>query len=447
VSSPGLRLGRAVALAAAGAGALAGCAVDDADGSLDVAVLPRVVLDGTVELSDRSGGRVLIEEVVAHAPRALLQSAVAGDRGDVVVDERAPLLFHYQLSARTGFGADVGGERVWSMPASGGLLSVDFAPSADDVDGVDGLRGHTAIVRGTIAIETTASLASGFGDGADALHGDADVSDADVSDADPDGAPARPGDVSGADVSDADPDGAPAHPGDASDADASDVDVSDADPDGAPAHPGDASDPDASDADVSDADPDGAPAHPGDVSDADVSDADPDGAPAHPGDVSDADVSDADPDGAPAHPGDGVRDADPDGAPARPSTRTAEKTVGGYARAVVRVPFSLVLDGSFERSVILDAEDVGSVGVDEVLPIDLHLAAGELLDGEGLRTLEAVAVDALAHGEQEATVRVSARSTAAVVGVDVKSTIQRPHRPVRSGGSRIDVSGGRFREK
>ncbi len=392
VSSSGLRLGRAVALTGTvlgaalgavfgGAGLLAGCGVDNADVAIDVAVLPRVLLDGTIELSDRSGGRVLIEDVVAHAPRARLQSAVAGDEGDVVVDEHDPLVFHYELAARTGFGADAGGERIWSVPSTGGLLSFDFAPwRADDVDvAVEGLRGHTAVVRGSIAVDTLEPLAAGFGDEAG------------------DGA-----------VADADPDGAPAHPGD---------DVSDADPDGAPAHPGN---------DVSDADPDGAPAHPGN------------------------DVSDADPDGAPAHPGDDVSDADPDGAPARPTTsKTA--TVQGFRRSVVRVPFTLVLDGSFERSVVLEADDVAGVGADECLPIDLHLAAGELLDGAGLTALEQLAATALARGEPEATMHVSARTAAAVVGVEVKSTVRRPQRPIHAGGhaggSRIDVSGAHVPSK
>ena len=433
VSSTGLRLGRAVALTGAllgaGAGVLAGCGVDNADVELDVAVLPRVLLDGTIELSDRSGGRVLIEDVVAHAPRARLQSVVAGDEGDVVVDERDPLVFHYELAARTGFG-DADGERVWSMPASGGLLSVDFAPwraGEGDAD-VDGLRGHTAVVRGSIAIDTREPLASGFGD--------AGGGDGAVSDADPDGAPAQPGDVG-----DADPDGAPAQPGETSEADGS---VCDADPDGAPAHPVD---------DVADADPDGAPAHPvddvadADVSDADVSDADPDGAPAHPVD----DVADADPDGAPAHPGEGVADADvadadPDGAPARPTT-SKKMTAEGFRRSVVRVPFTLVLDGAFERSVVLEGDDVVGVGANEVLPIDLHLAAGELLDGDGLKTLEGLAATALAHGDPEATMHFSARTTAAVVGVEVKATMSRPRRPIHAGGSRIDVSGSRLRQK
>jgi hypothetical protein len=401
--------------------ALTSCGVDDVVDTIDVAVLPRVVLDGTVELSDRSGGRVLIEEVVAHAPRARLQAwrsaeaaAVDRDGGDVVVADNDPLLFHYELAERTGFGADIGGERVWAMPSSGAQLLVGFAPYRIDgtASGVDAdLVGHTAVVHGSIAIETRQTLG-------DALAGGLSSGD-DVGDADPDGAPAHGG---GDDVGDADPDGAPAHGGG--------DDVGDADPDGAPAHGGGD--------DVGDADPDGAPAHGGGVGDAD-----PDGAPAHGGG---GDVGDADPDGAPAHGGGNVGDADPDGAPARPVDNDKQERVEGFRRSVVRVPFSLVLDGTFHRSVEIDADEIAGVGENEVLPIDLHLSASELFDAQGLRALESVATEALARGEPEATLHVSSGAVSGAVSVQVPATIRRPKRPIASQGNRLDVR-GRWRDK
>lgn len=384
-SSSSLRPRRSGA-ALAWALAVTACGVEPNVDTVAVTVLPRVLLDGTVELSDRSGGRVLIEEVVAHAPRARLQSPVAGDQGDVVVTADDPLLFHYELAARTGFGADVGGERVWAVPSSGGRLLVGFAPyratgstAADEGADANGaidaaLPGHTAVVHGTIAIETRQPL------GDVAVGGFVD----DVADADPDGAPA---DGVGGDVGDADPDGAPA--------DGVGGDVGDADPDGAPA--------DGVGGDVGDADPDGAPAK--------------------------VDASDVDAEGAPAH-------------PAKP--RKVE-LVEGFYRSVVRVPFSLVLDGAFERSVVLSPDEFADLGADEVLPLDLHLSASELLDAEGLAALDAIAAAALARGEREVTMHVSARTTAAAVGVTVQSTVQRPARRLATGGSRIDVS-GRWRD-
>ncbi|MBM4279242.1 MAG: hypothetical protein FJ137_00290 [Deltaproteobacteria bacterium] len=400
--------------------AVTACGVEPNVDTVAVTVLPRVLLDGTVELSDRSGGRVLIEEVVAHAPRARLQSPVAGDQGDVVVTADDPLLFHYELAARTGFGADVGGERVWAVPSSGGRLLVGFAPyratgstAADEGADANGaidaaLPGHTAVVHGTIAIETRQPL------GDVAVGGFVD----DVADADPDGAPA---DGVGGDVGDADPDGAPA--------DGVGGDVGDADPDGAPA--------DGVGGDVGDADPDGAPA---DGVGGDVGDADPDGAPA---DGVGGDVGDADPDGAPAKVD--ASDVDAEGAPAHPAKPRKVELVEGFYRSVVRVPFSLVLDGAFERSVVLSPDEFADLGADEVLPLDLHLSASELLDAEGLAALDAIAAAALARGEREVTMHVSARTTAAAVGVTVQSTVQRPARRLATGGSRIDVS-GRWRD-
>ena len=407
-SARSLALRTAVVLATA---AVSACGIDSSD-LVDVAVQPRVVLDGTVELADRTAGRVIIDEVVAHAPSARLRAAVAGDTGDVVVDADDPLLFRYVLADRTGFGAALGGERTWSMPAAGAALSVFFGPSTgpvDDVDSgssvLDGLAGHTAIIHGTIAIET--DVKGGFGG---------------FGDVDPDGTPAQPVD----EASDVDPDGTPA---------SSDVDPdgtpasSDVDPDGTPADV----DPDGTPADV---DPDGTPA---DVDpDGTPADVDPDGTPA---DVDpDGTAADVDPDGTAA-------DVGPDGVDAeartldRGSSKGSTARASGTRRAVVQVPFSLVIDGSFDREVLLSSGDIGGVGCGEVMPIDLHLSTDDLFDSERLDTLAEIARKAVARDDVDAAVsmQVTGSQTAAATTVTVPGSIRRPKK-VTDGSSHIKVS-------
>ena len=352
--------------------AVAACGLEGSD-VVEVSVQPRVVLDGTVELADRTAGRVIIDEVIVHAASARLRAAVAGDTGDVVADAADPLLFHYVLADRTGFAAALGGDRTWSMPASGAALAVLFgaAPDSsdalfDDADPVlDGLAGHTAIIHGTIAIETnTRGTFSAFGG---------------FNDVDPDGTPAKPVD----DRKDTDPDGAPASP------------ESDVDPDGTPA----------------DVDPDGTPA-------------------------------DVDPDGGPAVPGrPGTSDIDPDGGTARTSSSKSQHRSQGLRRSVVQVPFSLVVDGGFEREVLLTSEAIAGVGCGEVMPIDLHMSAAELFDSQRLTDLEQIAKDAVASDDDDASVllHVSGSQTAAASTVSVPGSIRRPTR-VTDSSSRIRVS-------
>ena len=365
----------------------------EGDDTVDVVVQPRVVLDGTVELGDRTAGRVIIDEVIAHAPSAVLRAAVAGDTGDVVVDAADPLLFHYALADRTGFGAALSsrdGERTWSMPSSGAALSVHFgalAPDAADAAGADasetlaGLAGHTAIIHGTIAIETNMVGTFGGFSAPDAAPGDPEDVKQEV---DPDGSPASPD-------SDIDPDEGPADEG----ADA------DADPDGSPAD----ADPDGSPAD---ADPDGSPA-----------DADPDGSPA-----------DADPDGGPAVPG-SASDLDPDGGTARTASKTSP--VHGLRRTVVQVPFTLVVDGDFTREVLLSSDDIAGVGCGDVLPIDLHMSAAELFDGNRLQRLEEIARAAAASDDDDATVslQVTSSQTAASTNFSLAAVAPGIRKPKR----------------
>ena len=309
----------------------------------------------------------------------------------IIVDASDPLLFRYALADRSGFGAALpslgtnGSDRVWSVAVDGAAVDVAFDAADGDIadaydahsDVLTGLGGHTLIVHGTIAVE--AELVGVFGG-----LGDLD-SDDKVSDVDPDGTPAT------------DPE-------------------NDVDPDG-----GAASDPDSGNAgDTSDVDPDGGAAHPtGDK----VADVDPDGTPAAGGNVGEGR------EGSAKRPGKNVK------------ALVHGALKGEGRRAIVNVPFSLVADGSFHREVVLGADDIASVGDGDVMPLDLHLSASELLDTDRLAELEAVAKDAVAK-DDEATVIVPVpqKATAEAATVKVQGSIKKPTHVV-DGTSRIRVSG------
>ena len=379
----------AVLAATVAATVAAACGVEG-KAFVDVAVQPRVVLDGVVELSDRSAGRVVIDEVVAHAPSAWVRAPVAGDAhpgagGVVVVDAADPLLFRYVLSERIGFGAALGSDRIWSMPADGASLSVLFgSASADhefdaDSDVVDGLAGHTAIIHGTIAVDSTTAGFGGL-----------------INDVGPDQTPALPGDQR----SDADPDGAPASPA-ASPA---------ASPEASPA--GNDAPNFTADGTPADVDPDGTPA-----------DVDPDGTPA-----------DVDPDGTPA-------DVDPDGRTASSASSQAQPQAAGLRRSVIYVPFTLVMDGAFEREVMLSSDDIAAVGLGEIMPIDLHVSAADLFDNTRLQALEAIAAAAVAEKTGEAvSLSVSSVQSSAATTVSVPGSIRR-QKKVENAPDSIRVSG------
>ena len=375
-----------------------GCLISPVE-QQDVTVLPRVVVDGAIELSDRTAGRVFVDEVVAHAPQGFLLSgdcagfdgadldgadfdgADAGcesdSRVDELVDANNPLLFRYDVTDASGFGAVVGGERQWRLNAAGGAVEVGFGPlgspapalhnlAADSGLDLDALAGHTLVVHGRIAVRVdgTGGLAS-------------------VRDGDPDGAPAD----------------APNEPDDLS---------SEGDPDGAPA-------------DNTEGDPDGAPA-----------DGDPDGAPA-----------DGDPDGAPAM-GDAA-DGDPDGAPARPNPVARMKPSLVRGSSTVHVPFTLLLDSDFDTRVAIDAETLASLNDGEVLPLDLHVSLDALLSRERLSALEDVVRTALGEGGSvvdDVTLQLSSTESGGVVAVRFANTsVAKPKATVRRTGSRIHVSG------
>jgi hypothetical protein len=166
----------------------------------DVVVRPRVVVDGTVELSDRTAGRVQLSGIAAHAHEA----RVAIADGGVVVDDSDPLFFSFSPTRPED---QVAAERLWSLPVDGGDLRVGFGPaSVDDIAhapfDATALTGHTVVITGTIAVTPV--------DDVDGLRAD------DAAEVDPDGTPADQ-------VGDVDPDGTPADQ------------VGDVDPDGTPA--------------------------------------------------------------------------------------------------------------------------------------------------------------------------------------------------------------------
>ncbi|HEY1099880.1 MAG TPA: hypothetical protein VGF99_13180, partial [Myxococcota bacterium] len=192
-----------------------GDAATAADGAVrTVTVRPRVVVDGTVELADRSRGRLSVDAIIAHADGARVVA-----HGDEVVDtDAAPVFFSFAPDA---IDDQVAAQCDWQVPVEGGVIAMAFGP-ADSVDtsiaGTDGLLGHTALIHGTITIAVD-DVATG-------------ESANDAGEIDPDGSPAKPtspaggpDDVNG-DVSAVDPDGTPAKP------------ITGAvDPDGTPARP------------------------------------------------------------------------------------------------------------------------------------------------------------------------------------------------------------------
>lgn len=194
---------------------MAACA--DAPGTdvRDVTIRPRVVVDGTLELADRTGGRIVLEGIVAHADEARVVAA----NDTLTVDDRIPLFFSF---APDGVSDQLAAERTWSVPVDGGTITMGFGPAADDVDSASvsaGLGGHTALIHGTIAVSPDGF--SAFGDtGEIDPDGSPAIPDAPPDgEVDPDGTPARP--IKG----EVDPDGTPARP----------IKGGEVDPDGSPA--------------------------------------------------------------------------------------------------------------------------------------------------------------------------------------------------------------------
>ncbi|OGQ10477.1 MAG: hypothetical protein A2138_04780 [Deltaproteobacteria bacterium RBG_16_71_12] len=347
-----------------------------------VAVAPRVVMDGAVELGQRAQDRIVVDEVIFHAPSVVQLGADATH--DVLATDTAsagPLLFRYDIASADGFGDVLGGARTWVLRDQGDGSSLEFAFSPfalvdsarallEDATGVylGELFGHTAYVHGYVLMSTPAG---GFG-------------------AECDG----------------DPDGNPA-----------DCTRADGDPDGSPAGP----EPE------NDGDPDGNPADPAPRSDENA-DGDPDGNPAHPKGTAADDAAWADPSG--ASPADG----DPDGNPAKPGGRRgfADASTRSRLPATTPVPFLLLLNAPFTMSVPADELLTADVAGDEVLPIDLHVSLAELFSVERVGAIEDVAA-----AQSSGAVVLEVTDTSAL-GIGVRADgVRRASESVSGGGIRV----------
>ncbi len=380
-------------------------------------VRPRVVLDGLIELSARTGGRIFVDEVLIHAPDVeLLDDGQSTSILETDPSDSGPLLFRYSADTGAAGASASAHQRTWDLSDFGrspdSALMFSFAPFSADQDTseelearvgyeVAGLSGYTALVSGYVAVD-----APGLGQGDDTLlyqaSGDPDGAPArplgNRLSGDPDGAPARPEDtIKGGETTSGDPDGAPAS-GDPDGAPAS------GDPDGAPA----SGDPDGAPAS---GDPDGAPAS-----------GDPDGAPADGEDDDDDDeaiddgddstpvdmehvAGSGDPDGAPASgdPDGAPASGDPDGAPAdNPPANHSQTAMGGsfgpessqgVSHRELR-PFVIVFDTRFDLKIpaasVLHKDLKTSDGRTRVVPIDLHVDTDTLFSERVLELLEAV---------------------------------------------------------
>ena len=208
---------QAIGLTALLAPGLAACAVDEGapcqEGALALAVQPRVVMDGLVQLGARED-RILVDEVLFHAPTVTLRDGEQVLEDVLATDplHHDALLFRYEVTSADGFGDVLGGERSWSIGGRGDLVfgfepfNLD-SPRLQKLEGatqvnLEELVGHTAVVHGYMM--RSAATSTGFSK--DPLEGDPDgnpAQTADQAEGDPDGNPA---DTEG------DPDGNPAHP-------------------------------------------------------------------------------------------------------------------------------------------------------------------------------------------------------------------------------------------
>lgn len=369
--------GTGVGAALAGATLLAGCLGQAPESTASnvraVTVEPRVVVDGTVELGQRAGGRILIDEMIFHAPA--VSERHAGGRLDVLAtdpDDAGPLLFRYDIGSVDGFGDVLGGARSWVLHDDDANSTLDFAFSPfaledsararlEDAAGVylGDLVGHTAYVHGYVAMS-----AQGEGFGSD-------------------------------DECDGDPDGNPAH-----------CQRGDGDPDGNPAEP------------ESDGDPDGNPARPRRSDEALTASAD---------DHASDNSNDGDPDGNPAKPG-------PRGF-ARDDLVVQGRPFDEERHAATQVPFVLVLNRAFQLAV--PVADLLGVEVHEedgeVLPIDLHVSLAELFSEEQVSALVEEASRATAHDG----VVLEVTDTAAVGIDVRASGVRRAAESAGSGGIRV----------
>jgi hypothetical protein len=358
-------------------------------------VRPRVVIDGLVELSGRTDGRLFVDEVVIHAGRTELRNRT-GLQTDLLASDpstQGPLVFRYKVGHSAASSTSVGVERDWNLTEGDGTsdLAFGFSPFslARDVDpalsmnalglGDIDLRvldGATAIVHGFVGVLEPAASTN---------NGHVAMSDGSTQGGDPDGSPARdPSNAFGGD-----PDGSPARP----ENDGSGV-VSGGDPDGSPARGG------SSHPSTEGGDPDGSPARGTSlVAIDDRLGGDPDGSPAKIGPSLDETVAGGDPDGSPARSLSNMGPTSPLPFGSGLSSQTP----------MTLVPFVLIIDDEF--SLTIPFASLRPAGRDQVLPIDVHVAAQHLFTTDLLRVLmqRAAAVDT--ESSESVTLSVDAQSS------------------------------------
>ncbi len=325
-----------VALAAAMSTACAPQAADRAGTSHRVAVQPRLVMDGLVDLERGDAGRIVLQDVMFHAP-----TVTDGERDILATDAANPraLIFRYLLGANDGFGDALGGVRSWVV-TDGAQLSVGFSALAQsDVaplsqqTGLDlaPLANYTAVIRGSLTVKASTTVRYAH-NAPDAATGDTDMQQGET-----------------------DPDTSPAHGASAPQDDADGDDCGDSDPDTSPADQG--GDADTPDADAKESDPDTSPAHSG------------------------GDVKESDPDTSPADAA--GRDDDPNSAntPSAARHSSARKQLAVQSETVV--PFTLVVTTPFAVEHAIDDVDLSAVDLsDAVVPLELHVAMDELFTAE-----------------------------------------------------------------
>lgn len=368
------RVSLSIAACLLGAMAIAcGTEPSELTGSRAVAVQPRVIVDGMVELgaitTSIADATLIIDEVLFHAP------AVRVQEGDTTVDSllsaQDPLLFRYEAASSDGFGDVIGAERRWTIDETNidGDLVVGFSPLAMTLPdtGVDltSLQGHTATVHGYMLMSSPDAAGLGH-----------------ECDGDPDGNPAACTDSSASKDTEGDPDGNP----------------SEGDPDGNP----------------SEGDPDGNPAKSGKGDD---SEGDPDGNPA-----------DGDPDGNPSE------GPEVDGKREGELVLNSRDEVRAQDARVLRkrVPFLIVLNRAFSLRVPVAGLFEESLAADEVRPLELRVPLDELLSEEIVAFLAQKATD-----DERGQIVVEIPDAQVGLEVDNEGVERRVRADVTGGGIRV----------
>jgi hypothetical protein len=358
-----------------------------------VTVRPSVVIDGLVELSARTEGRLFVDEVVFHAPNVDLRTGehhisdlLASDPTDT-----SPLLFRYDLAAPQG--EALAGERRWNLSPAGATPDAQvvfgFSPldaSRTELDELStrygdlgALNGYTAYVHGYVALDDSRPLITGFSSG---------------------NGPSAPGMQSG------DPEGDPTGSGDP-EGDPTE-NAQSGDPEGDPTENAQSGDPEG-DPTAESGDPEGDPTAEsgdpeGDPTAENAQSGDPEGDPtAESGDPEGDPTAEADPEGDPAA-GDPEPDPmDSDELSAASSNRLDGTPYLGRGPTLrdrdSLVPFLIVVKDPMQLNLPLPQLDLLSL-TEGALPMQMHVDANLLFDDDRLADLDDEAL-LVVRGESE----------------------------------------------